>query len=137
MIAIDTNILCRFYIDDENDGKAMEQHVIAAHVLASPSVFISKSVLLEFAWVAENRYGLVAKKIMAMIAHLCGLENVEIEDHAAVESAISGCSKGLEFADALHLGSARNCEKFVTFDDQKFARRAQKLGLSPPCIVPG
>lgn len=43
---------------------------------------------------------------------------------------------GLEFADALHLAASKQCTAFVTFDDRKFARRAQQLNLVPSCETP-
>jgi len=43
---------------------------------------------------------------------------------------------GLEFADALHLAASGACSTFLTFDDRKFARRAQRLKLTPVCEIP-
>jgi len=41
-----------------------------------------------------------------------------------------------DFADALHLSRAGRCERFYTFDDRKFARRAAKLDVVPQVQVP-
>lgn len=38
---------------------------------------------------------------------------------------------GLDFADALHLCSSRNCGVLVALDDKRLARRARRLGLQP------
>ena len=43
---------------------------------------------------------------------------------------------GLEFPDALHLEASETCSAFLTFDDRKFARRAQGLNLKPICEIP-
>ncbi len=62
-----------------------------------------------------------------------------VEDH--VEMRVSHWTaevteSGLDFADALHHASYRDCESMATFDDRKFSRRARKLGLTPVVIVP-
>jgi hypothetical protein len=44
---------------------------------------------------------------------------------------------GLDFADALHLAAYRECSEMASFDDRKFARRVQRLNLSPRVFVPG
>jgi hypothetical protein len=43
---------------------------------------------------------------------------------------------GLEFADALHLTSYRDCDRMASFDDRKFARRAKRMNLAPHVFVP-
>lgn len=48
MIAIDTNILARFYVDDPNDPESATQRPLAKQVLAeSSSVFVPLTVILE------------------------------------------------------------------------------------------
>jgi predicted nucleic acid-binding protein len=42
----------------------------------------------------------------------------------------------LDFADALHLACAHGCAAFLTFDDRRFAKRAQKLGCTPEVLTP-
>jgi hypothetical protein len=42
----------------------------------------------------------------------------------------------MDFADALHLSGSAHCEALYTFDDRRFARRAQRLAEGTPVIVP-
>ena len=44
--------------------------------------------------------------------------------------------RGLDFADALHHASYRDCDAMASFDDKRFARRAAKLGLAPRVVIP-
>jgi len=74
--------------------------------------------------------------VKSVFEHWQGLPNVIIEDAAALRTAIIWCRTGLEFADALHLAASKQCHAFVTFDDLKFARRAQRLNLLPLCEIP-
>ena len=53
-----------------------------------------------------------------------------------IVQALSHREAGLELADALHHASDRDCERMATFDDRKFARRAQRMGLAPRAVVP-
>jgi hypothetical protein len=38
--------------------------------------------------------------------------------------------------NALHLASSGHCEALYTFDDRRFARRAQRLDLVPKVMLP-
>ncbi|WP_201224050.1 hypothetical protein [Halochromatium roseum] len=52
MIALDTNILARFYVDDPGDPEAAKQRPIARRILMdSPSLFVPLTVTLELEWV--------------------------------------------------------------------------------------
>lgn len=48
MIAVDTNVLARFYCDDPDDPEAARQRVRARRVmLESPAIFVPLTVVLE------------------------------------------------------------------------------------------
>jgi hypothetical protein len=48
MIALDTNILARFYVDDPADPEAARQRPIARRLLSeSPRAFVPLTVILE------------------------------------------------------------------------------------------
>lgn len=137
MIAVDTNILARYYVDDPGDPEAARQRPVAERVMRdSPSLFVSVTVVLELTWVLRAFYDFGTADCVRVIEHLLGLPNVMIEDWARVQEAVKLFDAGLDFADALHLCRAGQCERFYTFDDRKFARRAQKLGVVPEVVVP-
>lgn len=131
MIAIDTNILARFYVDDPADAQAGKQRPLARRVMEGSSIFVPVTVLLELEWVLRAFYGFDPSDYIAVINHLLGLPNVAVESRASVIGAIDAHAAGLEFADALHLCSSRHCDVLVTLDDKRFARRARRLGLQP------
>ncbi len=137
MISIDTNILARFYVDDPNDSEALIQRPLAKQVLAeSNGVFVSMTVILELEWVLRAFYKFNRQDFEKVINHLLGLPQVNIENWQRVDQALKWHCQGLDFADALHLAASHNCQTFMTFDDKGFARRAQKLQLSPAIKVP-
>jgi len=138
MIAVDTNILARFYVQDPADPEAAQQSAIARRVLAdSKQVFVPLTVVLELEWVLRAFYGFTATDFVRVVEHLLGLPQVRVEQWPSVQDALRTHAQGLDFADALHLCASAHCAELVSFDDRKFARRAKRLGLVPPVVVPG
>lgn len=137
MIALDTNILARFYVDDPADPDAAQQRPVAHRLLAqSEQLFVSLTVVLELEWVIRAFYGFASKDFVRVVQHLLGLANVRVEEWARISDALALHLDGLDFADALHLLSSHGCSELMTFDDRRFARRAKRLGLAPSVVVP-
>jgi len=114
VIAVDTNILARFYCDDPHDKQSKLQRPLARRtLLESPSIFVPLTVVLELEWVMRGFY--------------------EFEP----ESFCQSMGQGLDFADALHLSCSSHCAKLVTFDDRGFVRRARKLKTGTEAVLPG
>jgi predicted nucleic-acid-binding protein len=136
MIGLDTNILARYYIDDDADAQAQRQRVAAQRLIESGQpLMVSKSVILEFEWVMRGYYRFSPDEVASVMRHLLEQAHITFEDKDAIEQALSNCEMGIEFADALHHSSYKTCDSVATFDDRKFARRAKKLGLAPPVKV--
>ena len=137
MIGLDTNVLARYYIDDEADKEAQKQQTIAKKLIESgKKLMVCKTVLLEFEWVMRGFYQFPISDIQQVLQHLLSLTNIEIEDRHLVERAVTSLSDGLDFADALHHASYNQCGSMATFDDKKFARRLNRLALMPRVVVP-
>ena len=131
MRAVDTNILARFYLrDDAVQGR------IAARVLAAGDVFIPKTVVLELEWVLQYVAEQSERKVIECLAHLIALPGITVEGRDEIETALSHCRNGIDFADALHLAASSACSELLTFDDRGYARRAKKLRLKPAVLVP-
>ena len=134
MNAVDTNVLARFFINDEDDREAARQRPAAIAAL-SDAVFVPISVILEFEWVMRGFYELPRKDIQRVFESLCGLENVQIEDRGIVLTALNSYQQGLDFADALHLARAGFCSAFLSFD-QRLKKRAKSAGFLPTVETP-
>lgn len=134
MKSLDTNILVRYYTQDD----ALQSPITLRLFRDEPELFVTKTVLLEFFWVLTQaeRFRFPPEQVMAVFEHLQGLPNVVIEDELSLRTAITVCRAGLEFPDALHLAASGACSAFLTFDDRKFARRAQRLNLVPVREIP-
>ena len=137
MIGLDTNVLARYYIEDQADAQAQQQRLAARRLIESGrSLMVCKTVILELEWVMRGYYGFAQAEAASVLRHLLELPHVTIEDRSTVEQALSNFEVGIDFADALHHASYRSCVSIASFDDRKFARRAKKLGLAPTVVVP-
>lgn len=124
MDAIDTNIVVRFLADDEPIQSAR-----ARAIVSGSHVFLPTTVILETEWVLRYAYGMTANQVADRLSAFAGLPTVHLEDPSAVEQALAGLARGLDFADALHLATARDSDALLTFD-RRFAARARRLGLN-------
>lgn len=137
MIAIDTNILARFYCDDPEDVEAKRQRPVARRVMVeSSSVFVPLTVVLEFEWIMRGFYDASTADFCRAMAHLLGMPHVTVEHWEAVRDALDLHLRGLDFADALHWAGSVGCQHMLSFDDRRYARRAKRLGLTPEVRVP-
>ena len=130
MRALDTNVLARFFVDDADDEQAAKQRPAAFAALSERS-FVSVTVLLELEWVMRGFYELPTRDVSRVLRALASVKHVTLEDRDAVLAAIDAFDKGLDFADALHLARSSRASGFATFD-QRLARRAKSLALTPP-----
>jgi predicted nucleic-acid-binding protein len=126
MIGVDTNVLVRLLTGDDPDQAGR-----AANLFARESIFIPKTVLLETEWVLRYSYELPPRVVLAAFRNVLGLPQVVVEDSGALVEALARYEDGMDFADALHLASARKADGFATFDTRlkKRAGRQAKVRL--------
>ena len=126
MIAVDTNILARFYVADSSDPEAAKLRPIARRVLSeSSSLFVPTTVVLELEWVLRAFYGFGRAEFARVVRHLIGLPHVHVQDWGSIHSALEWHLKGLDFADALHLASSEHCTALLSFDAKRFVRKTK------------
>lgn len=138
MIAIDTNVLARFYCVDPDDAEAERQRPLARRVMVeSRAIFVPLTVILEFEWVMRGFYRQTPEAFCLVMDHLLGMTHVTVERWELVKDAVELHRRGLDFADALHWVSSRHCRHLVSFDGRRFIRRARRLDLDPAPVLPG
>ena len=111
MRAVDTNVVVR-YLTGDDPGQAAR----ARAVIDAGDVFVSTTVLLESEWVLRSVYGLSRTEVAAALRAFAGLPGLSVESPAVLSEALDHAERGMEFADALHLGAAARCEALLTFD---------------------
>jgi predicted nucleic acid-binding protein len=83
----------------------------------------------EAEWVLRSVYGFPPARLVGALSAFVGLARVKLEQTALVAKALDWMSRGMDFADALHLASAEHCEAFASFD-QSFAKVARLSSVS-------
>lgn len=121
MLAVDTNVVVRYLTRDEPAQAAR-----ARALIDGTAVFISSTVLLESEWVLRDVYRYSAAKVGEALRAFCQLRTIVVEDSRSAMQALNWMEQGLDFADALHLAKALDCEAFISFD-RALARAANRL----------
>ncbi len=130
MIGVETNVLVHLFTDD--DPRQSER---ATALFATHDVFLAKTVLLETEWVLRGAYRLDRAAIHEVLARLLATASVTIEATETLARAVAWFGAGMDFADALHLSSARGtATQFATFD-RRLPRRAARIEDTPPIAV--
>jgi predicted nucleic-acid-binding protein len=93
-------------------------------------------VALDLEWVLRGYYGFAAEQVLEVFEQLLQHPALQVEDRPAVEQALAGLRFGLDFADALHHASCRECEAIASFHDRGFARRIRQLNLPSRVVIP-
>ncbi len=119
MKAIDTNVLVRFLVnDDEQQAKLVYKRFRDAEV-NSEVLFIPLLVILETIWVLESAYEATRKEIVDSFSDLMQMPVFEFEALAAVQGmVISAKMSSTDLTDILIGQSARvsGCDSVLTFD---------------------
>ena len=125
MRAVDTNIIVRYLTADD---PAQAQKV--RNLFGREPLFVARTVLLEVEWVLRGVYGMPAEQIIPALRALAGIPGVSVENAPLVAKAMDWAEAGMDFADALHLAAAGECEGFLTFD-KRLSRTGKRLGSIP------
>ena len=138
MIGLDTNVLARYFVEEAAADSATETQRQAARQLieSGQELFLPKTVALELEWVLRGYYGFGVESVLVVFEQLLNHPCLSVEDRPDLEQALAGLRSGLDFADALHHASCRDCKMIASFDDRGFARRIRQLNLPPPVVVP-
>lgn len=119
MIAVDTNVVLRLILDDDEAQTRM-----ARDLLARDKLLVSLTVLLEAGWVLESRLRMPRAEIATALTNLASLEGVEVSRADIVLPLLARYSAGADLGDMIHLASAAKCDAFATFD-RRLARDAE------------
>jgi predicted nucleic-acid-binding protein len=125
MIGIDTNVLLRLLVRDDDAQVRAAERFIATHCSPDNPGFVSLVVVVEIAWALRRFYVYDRSQIAAAIGSLLNVAELEVESAADVRSAIADFSTsaaGLVDCLVARTNVAAGCDYTVTFD-----RKAAKL----------
>jgi len=123
MIGIDTNVLVRYFLADDEIQARKARSFFAALTADEPG-FVSVVALVELVCVLERAANATDPEIVAALRFLLTCDALVVESEAEAFVAMTDLDEGrARFADALiaALGQARGCSHTVTFN-RKAAR---------------
>ncbi len=119
MLGVDTNVLVRFLVRDDEVQFEKARKLIKREVAAGRYVFVSQLVLLETEWVLRSQYSLPKNLIIEAISGLLDATDVRLEDEQAIEEVLFiWKDTPADFADCLIGAKNRRlgCRATATFD---------------------
>ncbi len=131
MIEIDTNVLVRYLVKDDQ-----QQAVEATDFIVNNQCLVLQTVLLETVWVLGSKTGhnWERQSIVERLRVLLGLPSIAVQNPQAVFRAIDWYASGMDFADALHLANSHG--HFATFD-LRLSKKAKNLNAPQTVILLG
>ena len=124
MIALDTNVLVRYLVDDDAQ-QAEAARVLLTGLTAERRGFVCREVTIELAWVLERVYGFSRDRISTVLEELVVSEELEFEAVDDVARAAGSYRQdGPDFSDLMIAAAAKRsgARPLYTFD-----RRAARL----------
>ena len=121
MLGIDTNVLVRFLVRDDEAQFEKARRLIRREIGAGEDVFVSLMVLMETEWVLRSRYSLQKAQIMDAISRLLDATEVQLEAEPAIEETLFiWKDSAADFADCLIGAHNRRlgCRATATFDEK-------------------
>ena len=119
MIGLDTNVLVRFLVRDEEVQYERARRLLRRETASGEPVLISLLVLLETEWVLRSRYALEKTEILGAFSGLLDSLELVFEDEASLEQALyMWRDSTVQFADCLigARNSALECRATASFD---------------------
>jgi predicted nucleic-acid-binding protein len=119
MIALDTNVLVRFLIEDDKPQSARAARLIQKATEGDESLFVSDIVLCELVWVLSTSYRVQRAEIVATLGRLVQAKQLAFADAERVRRTTDAyATGGGDFADYLIREHARDagCSAVATFD---------------------
>jgi predicted nucleic-acid-binding protein len=131
MASLDTNVLVRYLVQDDEHQLELARQLIEQQVQARKTLYIPISVTLELEWVLRSRYGFNKVTVTETYKRLLQSRELEFQSESAVEIALLYYkTHTADFADCLHtaLAGPSTHTPLVTFD-KKAARLPGTRGL--------
>ena len=118
MIGLDTNVLLRFFAQDDQKQSPIADTVMASFTQDEPG-WVGMATVLEFVWAMSSKMRIAKPIVCSALDRLLMLKSVVVEQDGILASAIQQFrSSRADFGDCVIIASAKaaGCSKTVTFD---------------------
>lgn len=119
MIALDTNVLVRYVVQDDKAQAARATRLIEDECSEDTPAFITTIVLVELLWVLESCYSSTRSQLANIVEQVLRTRQFLVQDADIVWQAVRRFKAGkADFSDCLidAVARASGCELTVTFD---------------------
>jgi predicted nucleic-acid-binding protein len=119
VIALDTNVLVRFLVEDDAAQMERARRLLQAAVDSNSSCYVSDVVMCEVVWVLERSYKFRRTEISQVLGRLLRARSLTLSSSERLARALEAYVAGRgDFADYLIREHARasGCEAVATFD---------------------
>jgi predicted nucleic-acid-binding protein len=131
VIALDTNVLVRFLVEDDEVQTARATTLIKRAIEGDDRLFVPDVVMCEVAWVLGTSYKTPRTEIAAILRRLVGVRHLAFTSTDLLTRALGAFDRGKgDFADYLirEQAKAAGCTAVATFD----AALLKESGFSRP-----
>lgn len=121
MIALDTNVLVRFLVNDDKKQANAAKKIIKEAEKSKQPLFVTSLVVLELIWVLEAVYDVPRERIIGAISDLILMPALCFEKQSVLRHFINSASHStFDLSDLLIALSATElgCETTLTFDNK-------------------
>jgi predicted nucleic-acid-binding protein len=119
VIALDTNVLVRFLVEDDKAQSAKAAKLVARAVSEDEPLFVSDVVVCETVWVLSAAYRVPRAEIGEILGRLYVATHLSFHDVDRLARALEAFNAGTgDYADYVIREQARavGCEEVATFD---------------------
>lgn len=118
MIGLDTNVLVRYFAQDDAKQSAKATALIESLTDAKPG-YLSQMVLIELVWVLQRCYDASREMVAETLERLLRTQGLVVQEAEQVWQALRIYRQGGDFADCLivRVAMADGCDGVVTFDE--------------------
>jgi len=130
MIGVDTNILARYFTQDNLEQAKIVEQIIESYATSPNSLFVNNIVMCELVWVLGRGYKYTKEQISEVIKQMLSTEEFAFENQKLLWLALNQYTQNkLDFADALigELNKEAGCQKTLTFDQAAIKANNFKL----------
>ena len=132
MPALDTNVLVRYLVQDDEAQLAAARRLMRKSVRAGQALFVPITVTLELEWVLRSSFEVSKDRVMEILSTLFSAAELTFESERALEVALHLYRNGsADFADCLHIALAAQAGELPLWTFDKRAGRvtgAQAIG---------
>ena len=131
MIALDTNVLVRYLVRDD-ERQAESARALLESLTTERSGYVCREVVVELVWVLERAYGVARERIATILQELVATESLVVETSGDVaRAALSYRAGGPGFSDLMILAAAERGRSIPSIGRWASCRRTRPEKPSP------